>query len=80
MKKLFKFDRAVAVFVENVENEAKNGFKQNFKNNNLRSKSTWIAMGKELIVDFGEFVFGQLAGRTIFEEAIMPVTNFFGGD
>ena len=31
-------------------------------------------MGKELIVDFGKFVFGQLAGRTIFEEAIMPVS------
>ena len=80
MKKLFKFDRAVAVFVENVENEAEMDFEQNFKNNNLRSKSTWIAMGKELIVDFGKFVFGQLAGRTIFEEAIMPVTDFFRGD
>jgi len=63
LKKLFKFDRAVAVLVENVEHEG--------------SKSTWVAMGKELVVDLCELVFGQLAGRAILEEAIVPVTDFF---
>ena len=37
-------------------------------------------MGEELVVNLSELVFGQLAGRTILEEAIVPVTDFFRSD
>ena len=43
----------------------------------LRSKSRGVSMGEELVINFGEFDFGQFSCRTVFQETIVPVFDFF---
>ena len=43
----------------------------------LRSKSWGVSMGEELVINFGEFDFGQFSCRTVFQETIVPVFDFF---
>ena len=58
--KFGELDAAVVVLVKDVKNE--------------RSKGSWVAFGKEALIDLRKLVFGQFAGRAVMEEAIMPVS------
>ena len=82
LKKLFEFDRSVAVFVEDIEDEPKkkSQFRALILLKDLRSKSARVAMRKELVVNLGEFILCQFSGRAILQKTIVPVADLFRSD
>ena len=79
LKKLFKLDRAVAVVVENVENES-GMINDACKKKNLLWESSWIAFWEKLSVNFRKFAFWKLASWTIFHKTVVPMLDFFRRD